>query len=178
MALSKIDTAAIATDAIEAAQLKSDAIAVGDLPTGSVLQVVAGTPPTSTVQTTSTSFVDATGHTVTITPTSSSSKILLLFTARLNNSSGSNASTRGNIRILRGSTEIARRFAGISIGDASPVDRNAYAAMSISILDSPATASATTYKIQLNSDNSTNTISFSGSTSFDESSFVAMEIAA
>ena len=31
MAISKIDTAAIATDAIEAAQLKNDAIASGDL---------------------------------------------------------------------------------------------------------------------------------------------------
>ena len=39
MALSKIDTAAIATDAIEAAQLKSDAIAVGDLPAGTVIQM-------------------------------------------------------------------------------------------------------------------------------------------
>ena len=39
MALSKIDTAAIAADAIEAAQLKSDAISVTDLPDGSVVQV-------------------------------------------------------------------------------------------------------------------------------------------
>lgn len=37
MALSKIDTAAIATDAIEAAQLKSDAVASGDLPNGTVI---------------------------------------------------------------------------------------------------------------------------------------------
>ena len=70
--------------------------------TGGVLQVVAGTVPTSDTSSTSTSFVDATGHTVTITPTSSSSKILVLFTARLNNSAGSNFSTRGNIRILMG----------------------------------------------------------------------------
>ena len=41
MALSRINTAAIATDAIGAAQLKSDAIASSDLPAGSVLQVVS-----------------------------------------------------------------------------------------------------------------------------------------
>ena len=146
------------------------------LPSGSVVQVVQGTIPTSTASTTSSSFQDATGFTATITPQSSNNKIMVLFTARLNNSAGSNKSARGTARILRGSTEVARRFAGHYIGDASPVDRNAYDMISISILDSPATTSSTTYKVQLLSDASTNTISLSGSSN-QESSFVLMEIA-
>ena len=76
MALSKIDTAAIATDAIEAAQLKSDAITGGDLPTGSVLQVVHS-DWTAQSNTNSTSFTSM-GQISAITTTQASSKVLVL----------------------------------------------------------------------------------------------------
>ncbi len=82
MALSKIDTAAIATDAIEAAQLKSDAIAHGDLPAGTVLQVVRSAfVRTGPSNTTSTSMAEITpDYRVTITPKASDSIMIIDFT--------------------------------------------------------------------------------------------------
>ena len=77
MALSKIDTAAIATDAIEAAQLKSDAIAAGDLPANSILQVVNTINTTQGISIDTSTFTD-TGIQVQITPSATSSKVLLL----------------------------------------------------------------------------------------------------
>lgn len=76
MALSKIDTAAIATDAIEAAQLKSNAITGGDLPTGSVLQVQSF-PWTAQSNTNSTSFTNM-GQIGAITTTQAGSKIIII----------------------------------------------------------------------------------------------------
>ncbi len=76
MALSKIDTAAIATDAIEAAQLKSDAITGGDLPTGSILQVI-NSDWTAQSNTNSTSYTSM-GQISAITTTQANSKVLVL----------------------------------------------------------------------------------------------------
>ena len=82
MALSKIDTAAIATDAIEAAQLKSDAIQHGDLPAGTVLQVVRSayvrTGPSSTTSSTMSEITP--DYRVTITPKASDSIMVIDFT--------------------------------------------------------------------------------------------------
>ena len=82
MALSKIDTAAIATDAIEAAQLKSDAIQHGDLPAGTVLQVVRSTyVRTGASSTTSSTMAEITpDYRVTITPKASDSIMVIDFT--------------------------------------------------------------------------------------------------
>jgi len=52
-------------------------LASSSMPTGSVLQVVS-TTKTDTFSTTSTTFTDVTGLSVTITPTSSSNQILVL----------------------------------------------------------------------------------------------------
>lgn len=105
--------------------------------TGSVLQVVQSTM-TSTPSSTSTSFVDA-GLSVTITPTSSSSKILVAadFTVGSGSSSGGMV-----IQLVRGSTSVFNR--GVSYSAAGAV----YSSNSFSHLDSPATTSATTYKLQ------------------------------
>ncbi len=71
-----VDDGTLATDSVTAAKLKDDAIAVGDLPAGSILQVVTSEWSTDT-STTSTSSI-STGHTVSITPTASNSKMLIM----------------------------------------------------------------------------------------------------
>jgi|6_EtaG_2_1085325.scaffolds.fasta_scaffold123280_2 hypothetical protein len=71
-----VDDGTLATDSVTAAKLKDDAIAVGDLPAGSVLQVVEGTTGTDTL-TTSTSYV-TTSLSASITPISASNKILVM----------------------------------------------------------------------------------------------------
>ena len=107
------------------------------LPTGSVIQVVQSTM-TSTPQTSSTSFVD-TGLSATITPTSSSSKILVV----ADYGTGSTGSGGGLIvQLVRGSTSLFYRGASYSNQGST------YGEGSFNHLDSPATTSATTYKVQ------------------------------
>ena len=114
---------------------------------GNVLQVVSATK-TDTFSTTSTSLVDVTGLSVSITPTSATSKILVFVVA----SGGGLEATNGmNLALLRGATQI-------SLGDASGSRSrgfggnqqisNALHTNTSVFLDSPATTSATTYKVQ------------------------------
>jgi hypothetical protein len=117
-----------------------------------VVQVVQ-TVKSDTFSTTSTSAVDVTGLSATITPLSTSNKILVQAVI------GSIYSTAGVISyttLLRGATKIAagdgaagvlnQQYAGsTSTGMAYYGNVGAFAI----ILDSPATTSATTYKIQL-----------------------------
>ena len=117
------------------------------LPTGSVIQVVQGTT-TTPASTTSTTFLDS-GLSVTITPTSSSSKILVM--SDFGTSSGD--STGGMvIQLLRGSTALFYR--GVSYkGGTTVIYNNA----SLNHLDSPSTTSATTYKVQYKTQTSSST---------------------
>jgi hypothetical protein len=117
---------------------------------GGVLQVVS-TTKTDTFSTTSDSYVDATGLSVSITPTSASSKILVLF--QINGSQNVGAG-RASLKLLRGSTVInAGNAAGSrtpALGGFSSSDQSIPSTpVSGSFLDSPATTSSTTYKIQL-----------------------------
>ena len=119
--------------------------------TGAILQVVQGTPKTDTFSTTSGSYVDVTGLSVSITPTSASSKILVLF--QINGSQNVGAG-RASLKLLRGSTVInAGDVAGSrtpALGGFSSSDQSIPSTpVSGSFLDSPATTSSTTYKIQL-----------------------------
>ena len=117
-----------------------------------ILQVVS-TTKTDPFSSSSTSYVDVTGLSATITPASSSNKIMVLVTA-CGNTNGS----KGYGRIVRGSTAIA-------VGDAdgskvqATFDMNNAASGNRgqsyvgSILDSPNTTSATTYKLQIRHEN-------------------------
>jgi len=137
---------------------------------GRVLQVVSVYYGT-TASTTSGSYVD-TGLTASITPSSSTSKILVMV------SHGTpikvNASTDLNMRLVRNSTAIWEFGADMLNVGVSPVSNYGTTA-TIQYLDSPATTSSTTYKTQfLNGQNNGNTVyaHISGS------SITLMEIAA
>jgi hypothetical protein len=111
-------------------------------------QVVTASTATTTT-TTSTSYVDATGLSVTITPTSSTSKILVLTSCVFQSWSGTSGTSAGGIyQLVRGATAIANGdFLWLSVGAATSnfiIDSPS----SISYVDSPATTSATTYKLQ------------------------------
>ena len=111
-------------------------------------QVVTAESSTTTT-TTSTSFVDATGLSVTITPTASSSKILILSSPVFQSWSGSSGTTAGGAwQLVRGSTSITDdSFVWTALGG-SPTNFIVNFPTSISFVDSPATTSATTYKVQ------------------------------
>ena len=124
---------------------------------GGVLQVLQ-TVKTNTFSTASTSFVDITGMSVSITPTSATSKILVLMDVKL----GSDTNVSGFLRIVRDSTSIYIGDADGSCQRATyansddPSSQWAYQAVG-NFLDSPATTSSVTYKIQILSEPIENT---------------------
>jgi hypothetical protein len=123
-------------------------ITTGNIPAGSVLQVVQ-TVKTDTASTSSSSWSDITGMSVSITPASSSNKILVFADINF----GTNFSS-GFIffKLVRESTDIyvgdaAGSRTRITTGSASSGVSNTNHC-GINYLDSPATTSSTTYKIQ------------------------------
>ena len=129
----------------------AQAITALAFPAGSVMQT-ASTAKTDTFTTTSTTDVDLTGLSVAITPTSTSDKILVRAVIKWQ-TSGSSAKPVWTL--LRGATKIAigdaagsrTRASGSSVG-ISIVTDGCYTEV-IEFLDSPASASAQTYKIQV-----------------------------
>lgn len=116
---------------------------------GKVLQVVSAT--TSTAVTISSTTNTDTGITATITPTASTSKILVLISGAVWGSSASVTAFFYGGRLLRGATTIMDQGAyglnGIQVAGSSAtmgIGTN----VAINYLDSPATTSATTYKFQ------------------------------
>ena len=126
----------------------------GSLPAGmggKILQVVQATK-TTLFSTTSTSFTDITGLSATITPSSTSSKILVISMCPIHG--GDNDA--GHVKWLRGSTTL---LVGTSVGSRVATNATGWnygqeGNMPISTftyLDSPSTTSATTYKAQMRS---------------------------
>ena len=174
----KATTDTLTNKSIAATQL-TGTIAAAALPAGTVLQVVS-TTKTDVFSTTSTSYTDITGLSVSITPKFSTSKIYVIVSVYQ-----SNALTDGRrtlTQLVRGTTPICIGTGGIGTagstynGSASVESSGPF---SISYLDSPATTSSTTYKMQANSvDNSTMYINRSSATQFSgASSITVMEIA-
>ena len=118
-----------------------------------VLQVV-NTLKSDTFSTTSTSLVDVTGLSATITPSATSSKIMVMVTVSGVTTDQTDSSLGGYV-LLRDSTQIAvntalahDRTGQLSIrllGASSAVTLN----HATNFLDSPATVSALTYKVQV-----------------------------
>ena len=112
---------------------------------GSVLQVQS-TIKTDTFSTTSSSPVDVTGLSVSITPKSSSSKVLITF-----HISNGNSSAQFNMfNLVRNSTNLAQPpVDSYTSTVGSNIDSvYSYQTASFSHLDSPSTTSSVTYKIQ------------------------------
>jgi hypothetical protein len=110
---------------------------------------VAQTVKTDTFTTTSASFVDITGMSVTITPSSATSKVLVV--VDLSTARGGAGTTVARVNLLRDSTNIAQPTTGTNpatINLGMP-ETTAYYENSLVFLDSPNTASAVTYKLQV-----------------------------
>ncbi len=129
---------------------------------GKVLQVQS-TTKLDVFTTTSTSFTDITGMSVSITPSSTSSKIFITASCNL----GVDGSDRNLLlKLVRGSTDIyladqsgsnrARSSGGIhsTHGVSQPQESQS---VNVMFLDSPSTTSATTYKLQGLTSNSSQT---------------------
>jgi hypothetical protein len=125
--------------------------------TGKVLQVVS-TTKTDTFTTTSTSFTDITGMSVSITPSSASNKILvfsyLTFGGSADRSKAFNL-VRGSTNILVGDSSGSRTPASVGGGNDNYLEK--LNTTNLHYLDSPNSTSATTYKIQVKCQGSTDT---------------------
>jgi hypothetical protein len=130
------------------------------LPSGTVLQVKQ-TVKTDTFSTTSTSFVDVTGLSVTITPSSSSNKIFVMYEVV-----ATNTLYVSQVNLVRGSTNLSQPdtasnrptpTSARTIRDELSSTHGGTSHHTRFFLDSPATTSATTYKIQTRSRSSNTT---------------------
>jgi hypothetical protein len=121
---------------------------VGPASSGAVVQI-KNVFKSDTFSTASTSFVDVTGLSISITPTSASNNILVMVTANLASDGSSYALFA---RLMRDSTAIA---IGDTAGSRIRATAGAYPngglsqTAAMNFLDSPATTSATTYKLQI-----------------------------
>ncbi len=114
--------------------------------TGKILQVMQATK-NNAFSTTSATFVDVTDLSVSITPSATTSKILVFSSVTIGQVTGD-----GLVRLMRDSTAIAAGTTGTGIyngfGMTATTYNNQYFTSSVTFLDSPTTTSATTYKIQ------------------------------
>ena len=142
-------------------ELRTNRIVPRDgLPSGSsggIIQVKS-VIKTDTFTTDSTSYTDVTGLSVSITPTRSDSKILIMMHVQM----GHTNYVSGFLRLVRDSTAIAvgtgvgsRNACTVCMSD-DPTD-DELNSLSMTFLDSPSTTSSTTYKVQMNTEGSGNT---------------------
>ena len=139
-------------------QLKVNSIVpVGGLPSGAnggIIQTLS-TTKTDSFSTTSSSLVDITGLSLTITPSSNSNKVLIIADV-MGGVTGSSNIFGAMLQLVRGSTEIAKADASgsrsqstVGMGGSGGAIGNIQQHYGFHFLDSPATTSATTYKIQI-----------------------------
>lgn len=131
------DTQTLTNKSIAASQL-TGTIAAARLPTGSVLQVVQATT-TTTTSTTSSTYVAITNLTASITPTSSTNKILIIVNVSIY---GQSTSTEGAITIYRNGADLST---GTGFADMYAGSSDFIMQAPMLYLDSPATTSSTTY---------------------------------
>lgn len=119
---------------------------------GKILQVLSATK-TDTASTTSGTFADITGLSISITPAATSSKILITWSAM----AGSVPNSTGlQLRLMRDSTAIGigdaasnrpRISGGFYVGDVTAP--GSYAQVAGTFMDSPSSTSSLTYKLQM-----------------------------
>jgi len=122
------------------------------LPAGSVIQTIQATTSTSASSATSASWTDTT-LTGSITPTSSSNKILVLIMQTIQVTNQGNPYATGMWQLLRGSTAIytpsSTDNGNVFAFDYGGSGINVFRPTPITWLDSPNTTSSITYKTQI-----------------------------
>ena len=163
-------------------QLKVNSIIpVAGVPTGGgggIIQTIQ-TIKNDSFSTNATSYTDITGLSVTITPTSSTSKILIMTVC------GVGADQVNNVhfmKLVRGSTDIAQPNTSTTFGSTATFYEGTSGTLkpwSFNFIDSPNTTSSTTYKWQIKTN--LNTIRINNRTQGDMervATMIAMEVSA
>jgi hypothetical protein len=146
---------------------------------GKILQVVQATTTTA-VSLLGTTFTDS-GVTASITPSSATSKVLVFVQQMIQTDRASSTSSSCAVRLLRGATVIDSPYYGTG-GSYSSYAASLSTTVSVETLlplhylDSPATTSATTYKVQMAG--STATTNANAQNSSGMSTIILMEVGA
>ena len=128
--------------------LDTSVTALSSAGTGKVLQVVAGFSSSSTTHTSTSSYTDS-AVTVSITPSSASSKILIMANIVLDNVGNYDGA---GVRVVRDATAVRTYPQVIKIGERATTDGDSTeitTTWAAHMLDAPASTSALTYKIQV-----------------------------
>jgi hypothetical protein len=156
MALSLSGTTGIVTGNIADSNVTAGKLASGaarsNFGAGCILQVQQTTVTAATFSTASTSYVDVTGLSVNITPSSSSNKVIISGTINASSESGS---TFKIVKVIAAVTTDV--IVGTSVGSRTPsyggtfYEYNGFSAVNQAFfyMDSPSAASQITYKIQV-----------------------------
>lgn len=137
------------------------------LPEASILQVIQNSS-SSSASTSSTAYSDVTNLTVTVTPSSTSSKILIHVSGYASYNLVSGVNVNYTHKLARGSSSLNTRILSAQSGAGG---LQAKGSLSFTYLDAPASTSAQTYKIEHKISNSSST----GTTS--NARIVVMEVA-
>jgi hypothetical protein len=174
MAISTIGTNALGASAVALATQTSGVLPKASLPTGSVLQVVQGTY--STQATTTNTAMQDTGLTATITPQYATSKILVTAMNNVASTNSAGVYTSSYFQTVRGASTVLA-YTRFQIGNSLAGGTNAITVGNIThtYLDSPATTSATTYKMQMASNEAT--ITTTSAINGNTATIILMEIA-
>ena len=125
----------------------SNLASVSPMAIGKILQIVAGTPDTTHRTSTSTAFVTASSTcNVAITPTSASSKILVICKTEVSCNDGNDG---WSATIYRDSTNLGVTDAGLANGYSVPGITGIYFPVSMHYVDSPSTTSSVTYQLRV-----------------------------
>jgi len=136
------DATTQASTATNASNISSGTLGKARLPTGSVLQVVSTTTNTSFLSSSS-SYTD-TGFSLSITPNFSTSKILVRFIGGNIQTTSTNA--QPYFTVYRGATQL---YGNRGLQQSWIQSGGFSAPLSLETLDSPATTSATSYKLYM-----------------------------
>lgn len=141
----------LTADSAETTGMKWASLAAG----GKVKQVVSSYISTSNLfSTTSSTYVDATGVSLAITPTANTSTILAIFDIGIMTYGSSGNNIYASAQVLRGSTVTwSGLVSAIALGSTQNIEFGTN--RPLIYLDSPATTSSTTYKLQLKRDSGT-----------------------
>ena len=148
------------TGVCTATSFAGDGSALTGVSGGKILQVVSvSKSDTTSISASSGSFNDISGLSASITPASSSNKVLVLF----NVNAGMRSGYRGSFRLVRGSTAINIADASSSVqrmtfSSIETKNNSATEQVSSNFLDSPSSTSSVTYKVQLEAEGGTHFI--------------------
>lgn len=151
--------------------------AIPSIAGGKVLQVVTAETTTTTTST-STTYADTT-LTGSITPSATSSKILVLIAQEYNFSASNTTFIKAGIKVVRtiGATATdIKETAGLTLNSGSGSAAQFGGILPITILDSPSTTSSVTYKTQQHQEQSDTSISTQSAS--EKSTITLIEIGA